>query len=44
MWAEESDVEMCQTDTDSITCTALADKLLDMAKNSKENVEQKVLS
>lgn len=41
MWAEEPAVEIYQTYTDSITYTAQADKLLDMAKHSKGNVEQK---
>lgn len=44
MWAEKPDVEIYQTYSDSIICIALIDKLLDMAKHSKENEEQKVLS
>lgn len=43
MWAEEPDVEIYQTYTDAITGIALEDKLLDMAKHLKGNVEQEVL-
>lgn len=44
MWTGEPDAEIYQTYTDFITGFALADKLLDMPKHSKEYVEQKVLS